>query len=744
MEGRLVFETPWVGLAVGGIALALIAWAAWRLDRRGLGRGRNAVLTGLRMLALVVIAVLLARPVFVLPDADEAQRRDVILLVDRSASMGLTDRDRERFRDALVFARDEVSAAVNDLGLKVRPMVFDREVEALDAGQLAAAKPGGDGTDLGGAFLAAMSATTRSPAAVIVLSDGAANLAESNAAAVSGLLAAGTPVVSVGFGSDRGVETLNLLAVEAPDRVPPNSTFRVSARIEASLQEALPPFDLILLRDGQFSQRRTVEGVTGSRYWSESFELSEVEEGRHTYHVRIEPPTDRNVVMVQDSGKVTVAVSREQEVRVLYMQGALTWDFKFIGRALRGDPTVQVTGLSRTSERSVFRQNLESPGELLDGFPDDVAELAPFSVIVLSSLKPSQLSVAQQTAISRFCGDYGGGVLVIGGRGTFDQSWRGSELEKMLPVRFEEDRGVRGLDPPFQMRLTAEALADPIFEIAGAGETADAWRKLPTFDDYGRIAEVKAGATIWAVHADDVGPNGEPRILMAEQPYGSGTAVVIALQNLWKWRLAKEADQGQFDRFWRQLIRRLADAGRSPVRIEVLDQELRPGRTIRMTLAREVAPGDAEVPGEFTFRVSDGRGEIISEEKVDLVPGRMTEVAFVPEGADLYSLAVVGAEQAQVAGRVLEIREPNLEMQRTGRDMEILRQWSAMSGGSAWTVEEAREEPEGFAAALGDGVEAARRMRMRRVAVGPGGWAMVLAVAPLCAGWILRKRWMLR
>ncbi len=757
MGGRVIFETPWVGLAVGLIGLGLVVWGSAGLARRGLRRGRVGVLAGLRAVAVLVIAGLLARPVIVVPRPDEAARRDVVLLVDRSASMALADTESgARLADALVFARDVVGPAVQRAGFRVRPMVFDSTAEGVDAAELAVAKAEGVGTDLGVAFSAALAATAREPAAIVVLTDGAANEIESNGAAVAALLATRTPVIAVGVGSDRGVETLDLAGLDAPEAVPPNATFRIGARLEANLAGPLGAFDLILLRDGKFHDRRRVGGVTGSRYWSESFELSEAEEGRHEYRVRIETPAaERGIVLIESEAKVAVRVSRERELRVLYMQGALTWDFKFIGLALRGDPTVRVTGLSRTSERSVFRQNLEEPGELLDGFPDDVADLAAFSVVVLSSLRPSELTPAQQEAIASFCADYGGGVLLIGGRNTFDASWRGSRLEQMLPVRFEDDRGVRGLDPPFQMRLTAEALADPVFEIGEAGETADAWRKLPPFDDYGRVVEAKAGATVWAVHSEDVGPDGQPRVLMAEQPYGSGTAVVIALQNLWKWRLAKDADQGHFDRFWQQLVRRLAEAGRQAVRIEVADQELGPGREIRLILNRREAADDAVAETEtdeqgpraaevLRFRVTTDLGDTVASENIELGGGQRAEVGFTPDKAGIYTIDVIGEGDVALATRTLEIREPNVEMARPGRDMETLRQWSAMSAGTAWTVEEARGQVDEFAAGLKERIEEASRTRLQREPLGPGLWAMALVVLPLGAGWVLRKRWMLR
>ena len=121
---------------------------------------------------------------------------------------------------------------------------------------------------------------------------------------------------------------------------------------------------------------------------------------------------------------------------MLYIQGALTWDYKFISLALRNDQTIKLTGLTRTSKQSVFRQNVESAGELMNGFPTSLEELAPFRVVVLSNLRPADLTPAQQEVLARFCGELGGGVLMIGGPATFDGSWQSSRLEQLLPVVF--------------------------------------------------------------------------------------------------------------------------------------------------------------------------------------------------------------------------------------------------------------------------------------------------------------------
>ncbi len=709
----------------------------------GMPLRRRITLTLLRFIPLAVIALLLARPVRV-RTFDEDGQRQIVLLMDRSASMALEDTvGANRYQDAIKFARETFLPAVQAAGYKIRPLLFDGSAQPANATDLVNAKPTGEATDLPGAISTGLSTTTLSPLAIVALTDGASNQPGSTRSAVSALLAAKAPFIGVGFGSERGVQTLNLLQVDAPSITPPKSRFRVSARLEATLTKPLPGFDLVLLRDGKFQDRRHVESLAASRFWSDSFELTENDEGVHTYQVQLEPPDMPGLAVINNLAKATVRVTKEEEFRVLYMQGALTWDYKFIGKALRNDPSVKVTGLSRTSAHSVFRQNVEAPGELVDGFPDDVKELAPFRAVILANLNPSQLTTPQQEAIAKFCGEFGGGVLMIGGRGTFDASWQGSRLEQLMPVRFDEDKGVQGLDQPFHIRLTAEALSDPVFEIAKAGQTREAWEKLPPFDDYGRVAEAKPGAIIWAVHSTDVGANGKPRILMASQRYGSGMAAVITIQNFWKWRLAKESEQEQFDRFWQQFMRRLTEEGRQVVRIEVLNQELRPDREIAVTVEKlaETSKTDEDKPKKIHFQVRDSGGTMIADHPMELTPGRAEKATFSPQKADIYTLTAVDEAGLTIASRTLEIRAPNIELLATARDMSNLQQWGMLSGGSAWTVEAARQDPEAFIRGIVNQIEAARRARSQREPLGVSLWSFLLVTLPLCAGWILRKRW---
>jgi len=744
LQTGIVWESPQAGLAFLVIALALLGLGVWRDRRVGVPWLKITLLAALRLVPVLVIAGLLARPVRV-SSRDVDRERSVAVLVDRSESMSLEDAGgKSRYADATDFARAVLGPALRAANLGARPMLFAGSAEKADAAAILAAVPDGHVTDLGAAIQAGLSAGARPPLAVVALTDGASNQPQSNRSAVAALLGSKTPFIGVGFGTEKGVQLLNLREVDAPKFVPPKDHFRVSARLEATVSGSLPPFDLVLMRDGKLFEKRRLNGVSGSRYWSESFETSEEEEGTHSYQVRIEPPPVRGLVVSNAEASATVRVAKERELRVLYMQGALTWDYKFIGRALRKDPSVHVTGLSRTSENSVFRQNVEAPGELVNGFPDDIKELAVFRVIILANLNPTLLSVTQQDAIARFCSEYGGGVLLIGGRETFDSFWLGSRLEKILPVKFDEDTGVRGLDDPFRFQLSDEALRDSLFQIDDSGHPGQAWDKLPAFDDYGRIAEAKPGAVVWAVHSRDVGPNGKPRILMAAESFGAGTSVVLAVQNFWKWRLDKDCDPAQFDRFWQQLIRRLADSGANAVRIEVLDQELAPGRSIALSIERQADPKDQTNQAKSCrLLIHDGSGASIVDRTLSLKRGIPTKVEFTPAKADTFAIEVQDDAGVQLAARSLEIRSPNPELLKPARDMPALEQWGMFSGGSAWTAERARNDPAAFGKALLAQIEAAQAAQIHREPVGLNAWSFLLVLLPLCVSWLLRKRWAL-
>jgi uncharacterized membrane protein len=722
-----------IGLAFLAAGMAALAFA-WH--RQGLPPRRLAALLGLRAAVLLVLLVLLCRPVWI-GDGGDGETPRIAVLIDRSESMALVEGGESRYVRAARFAREKLVAAVRSRGWQADLHEFAESAVPIEAAELGAGRPDGRVTDLGRAVEHALAASETPPLAVVALTDGVANAHKRDATALASLLASHGVFVGIAVGEERDLATLTLERLVAPTRAAPGEAYALSTRIRAASSGEVPAFDLLLFRDGRLVDQRRVAPRTGSHSWTEDFERVEDAEGTHRYTVRIVPGEASGPVLLRSEANTYVRVAKEDEIRLLFVQGALTWDFKFIHLSLAEDSVLKLTGVSRTSERSVFRQGVEDRDELAEGLPDDAADLAPFRVVVLAGLDAADLRPAQQEALARYVSEMGGGVLLLGGPNTFTPAWRGSRLEELLPVRFEEERGVVGVDAPFRLELTEDALRDSVFRVSDTEAVAAVWEGLPAFDSYGRVAEAKPGATVWAVHERDTGASGR-RILMATQRYGAGLTAVVALENFWRWRLDRDGEPDQYDRFWRQLLRYLAQIGRSEINVFFPGQDLQPGGEVRAVIERR--GGDAAA-GPLRHRVSvlDPSGKSFAEQEVELARGDSATVRFDAREEGVYQVRVEWPGGPLPVVEPVEIRAAGGELERTARELETLEQWASSSGGFAAVLEDSDD----VGRMLDGAEERARAMRRKDrppEAAGLGPFVFFALLAAIAAETALRVR----
>ena len=741
MSFGLIFELPGIWICVLPLGI-LLAFGASRQRRRGMPKARIAALLFLRSLPLLIMLFLAARPVRESVQVIPGTKRPVVVLLDRSRSMSVQDADVTRYQRASDFLRRRLQPALEAAKLPVRRMVFAETAEALDESSIASVKPEGERTNLGSAIGEALHGSQR-PLAVIALTDGIANETADDARVMSRLADSGVPFIGVGFGSDDGAQTLAVRRVDAPLTVSPKISFNVSAELEMVRAQQTSGCDLALFRDDQLLQKRALQLGTGSRTWLEKFSVSEPAPGTHRYTVRLLAPESSTLNPVTTEGSASVRITEGDELRVLYVQGALTWDYKFISLATHSDPVIKLTGLTRTSEQSVFRQNVETASELLHGFPASIDELAPYRVVVLANVRPSDLNLNQQELLAQFCGERGGGVLMLGGPATFDRSWTNSRLEKLLPVTFADGSDPGPVDHEFHLQLTSAALQHPVFRLAETGTVQEVWSTLPAFRQFGRVDSSKPGAQVWFSHPTEVGPHGA-RILMASQPYGAGISTVLCLENLWRWRLAKDSDPQTFDRFWRQLFRWMGNVGRQQVSIDVIAQDLRPRQEIQVVLQRQANPQTTlSTNRQFLVQVEDSDKHVIQSDSVELVDSRQADFRFHPDRAGLYTLNVRDSQKSLVAARPIEIRDTDVELEHTARSIETLGQWAAVSDGLAFKVEECPQAADLVAQIKKKVEQQVKRTQNARQPVGLNAWTFTVILGCLTVEWLLRKRWAL-
>ena len=314
-------------------------------------------------------------------------------------------------------------------------------------------------------------------------------------------------------------------------------------------------------------------------------------------------------------------------------------------------------------------------------------------------------------------------------------------------MTFDPAPGLTGVDQPFHLQLTDSALHNPIFQIADDDKNVAAWESLPAFTQYGRVDRAKPGAVVWAEHQNDVGPAGK-RILMAAQNYGAGRTAVITVQNFWRWRLAKDSDPDQFDRFWRQFFRWLGESGKETVLIDFANQDLEPPTDLHVLLERQVAAQDVISPAAaatassplYTVIVRGPGDKEIFRNALNLPPDQSVPFNVRAEKEGLYSIVIQDAQNKEVAERSLQLSNDRLELEHTGRDMENLQQWAALTGGKAMRSEDDRDLATLIADIKREVLESKKSTTLR-AAWGLTPLPFVLLLAALSGEWTLRKRW---
>ncbi len=714
------------------VVVAALLWFAVQLRRGGVDVRRLALLLGFRVVFLFALMLIVARPVWTSPDQDETIRDQVAILIDRSESMSVREGEQTRYEQAVEFARDVVLPAVDQTRLRIRPILFADDAREASGEEIAAANPDGPATNLGRAIVQAVLGSESPPLVAIALTDGIVTNPADQSRAVAALVTHGVPIVSVGFGSQAGGRVVMIDGVDAPPLVEPGQRFRVAARLRATGQE-IPALTLLLMRNGQLVERRTIKGFAGPRTWIESFDVAADVEAANTYTVRVMQPADQSVALATAEAAAVVRVVSSSEIRVLYVQGGLTWDYKFATLAVSSDPTIRLSGLSRTASTSKFFENVQSDVDLVNGFPGNLEDLGGFRVVVLSNLRPGDLTPHQQQLLARFCSELGGGVLMIGGPQTFNASWRDSRLEELLPVRF-------AVVPPtlrnkrFKIRLTPAALAHPVFQLSEESETREPWRKLPPFSYPATVEGVKPGAEVWL--KTDSGS-----VLMASQRYGNGLASVLCMQNLWRWRLARESKTEHFDRFWRQLLRYLAESGREVVTITPTDLSPSPGEEVGLLIEYRELAGEAQ-PERSRVRliVQDPEQQDVLDLPIELSAGGQASASFTAESSGLFTATLVGPGNRFLASREITVRDTQAELASTSRNMETLRQLAGISGGLAVEAETAEDLQTRLDEFL-DPEEPPQVEVNYALPAGVNGWMLALLLTCISAEWLCRKLW---
>jgi len=532
MNGLLFHPVlPWPWLAL--LLLLCAAGLGWSLFSGVRSRGRVVRLGLLRLAALAALFLVLAQP---------QQRRDEVtvlrpqlaVLVDDSESMGdPADPGQpsraERVRDWLS------SSAFKEAGKEfdIRFFSVGSGLNELDPATL---KFNGSASNILASLGLAVERFRGQPVAgILLLSDGLDTSAEKIPAADSGITV-DTFELERPFQAKARPKRISLAGVDYPPRVVIGWETEIRASLTATGMSGHTA-TVELWRDGR-KQRESAAAFNEDEQTREViFPLSEDKPGSVQYELRVR---DEAADKEARAYPFVIAVL-EPGNRVLYIQNALGFDFKFLRKAIVTDRNLQLSAFVRWTDGSLV--NMEDGGARtkLDLSPH---ALAGYSVILLGDLPPDALSDEHAQAIRDFV-DRGGGLVMLGGPNSLSSpALENTPVGKLLPVKLPAVYR----EGNFPVEITATGLHHPVF-----GPLFGRVKDFPPLLTCDAVSGVAPDAEVLLQALVD----GVPCPLVVSTRFGKGRVIVILTDTMWRWRLAAKgwaADRSPYETFWAQLM----------------------------------------------------------------------------------------------------------------------------------------------------------------------------------------------
>ena len=741
----------WVLVAMFAVTIAVV----WSYRRTGssLPPVRRRLMVACRTLLVAGVLLLLLEPILRLV-VEHPVRPTVAVLVDASASMDL--RDRRTTADDLKRARllvpttgpsrvELVRAALHDPKLDllarlsktadVRPYTFDKttaELLAADwADHLTAT---GSATALGDAVGDVLTRGRGQPlAAVVVVTDGQANAGAAPAAAAAAAKAQGVPLLIYGVGVADAVDVA-VVGVYAPNVAFVADAVPVTVRLRGT-GLAGQTGRVVLTLGGKEVAAADVTYDGSEQAVALSFKPTTA--GTSDLTATVAPRPDEAVTTNNSASSPFRVI--DGKLRILLVESAPRWQFKYLQATLLRDPRVALKCLLTEADPGVAA---DPTGPYLPAFPPLADLTEHYDAVILGDVDPAALGPAADE-IAKFVDTAGGGLVFVPGQRFDPAAWAAAPLAKLLPVDLSTVRPANGAMPT-QPRLTPAGGRTAALRLADdPRQSAERWATLPPL--YGvRPAAAKPGAEVLltAAPATATAANADrAAALLAVGTYGAGPVAYVGADDTWRWR--RNGGDAAFAAVWGQLAQRLAlphltgSAGHA--RLAADRQSYDPGD--RVTLDARATDGqlspltDPSITATITpDDGSDAKPVAVELKAVPDAPGayRGDAVATVP------GRFVARLDREPKAEARFAVTTATLELSRTALDVAGLREMAAASGGRFFREEDLRELPD----AVRPKPEFARSSAEIDLWSSPTYFVVLLLLATV--EWVLRKSVQLR
>jgi len=691
---------------------------------------RAGVIWLLQSCLAALLLILLWQPALVVAQL-EPQKNVIAVLIDDSRSMATTEEGATRLERAVKVLKGGVLA---DLQKQFQTRLYRLDSQATRVSSLDGLQAAMPMTHIGAGLKQLAEETSDLPVgAVVLLSDGSDNSGGVDLETITALRSRRIPVHTVGFGRVEMAQDVEIDDASVVPRALADS--RLAATVRFHQHGYAGRKATLRVQDGATAlAARGISFAADGAIQTEDLMFNAGSAGAKALRLSIDPlPGEEN----PSNNAVTRLVNVESgRRRILYVEGEPRWEYKFIRRAETDDSIIQLVSMLRTTENKIYRQGIDDPKQLAQGFPATAEELFAYQGLIIGSVEANYFTPAQRDLIEQFVDRRGGGLLLLGGRlALADGGWSASGLADLLPAllpgrkgTFHRDPATVALTPAGADSVICRLNEDPARNLAR-------WKKLPYLEDYQDPGTPKPGAAVLV----EVSGGGRKSPLLITQNFGRGRTAILATGGTWHWQMGLPSEDHTYVAFWQQLLRWLVED--TPGRVVASVSKSMLFDEGRVKISAEVRGQDfAPAPDALVQAHISGPGG--ASATLDLSPDPSTPGTFQAEwNADrpaLYSVLVTARRaDADLGSDTLNFERIDgvAENFHLEQNRDLLERLATQTGGRYWQPEEvahlARDIPYSEA-----GISFRQIKELWNMPV-----VFLLILLLRCSEWLLRRRW---
>ncbi len=727
------------------LLFVLVLYGSLRSTKHMVQSQQRAVIVSLHLLSFALILFIIFNPAYRVENYKE-DKKNLAIIVDSSWSMNLPGSTDGNSRDRNLKSYLEKNSGFFsqiEKDFYVEYYLFDEELKTASLDSIIQNRPEGSYTKIG-KMLEELKDNSNSKEldTAIIISDGSDK--EESLDNISELVeSVDFPINTIDPVTEENIYDVWVDDIESSEVSFLRYPFTVDVTIKSSIEDGLE-IPVSLYEEDKLLAIKEVSLNKDSKEGVVNFEVNPMSLGRKIYTVSI--PVLSKELIAENNQKSFFTDVIINKIRVLHVGGRPSWDVKFLRKALKRNPNIDLVSFFILRDPTDLAFAPERELSLIPFPVNEIfgKELDTFDVVIFQDFhfQPYGIFGYHLRNLSNYVSRDGGAFLMIGGSNSFNSGNYGrTSISEILPV--ELDYRPKTLSETissktFQTELTEIGKSHPITRvIPNEEENERHWSSMPELEGINVVQGLNKSAMSLLSTAD-----GQP--ILAVENIDTGKVAAFMSDSSWKWNFSPKSQDNispHYEKFWNRLFLWFVnDPELRDLKISTNKPIYSPGESAKL----EITTLNPESINEETLPIvtlPDGTEKTIEIEHIS--PERYSGEIPI-QGDGIYKISVVpegtsGKYQDLNKSETIFMVEPaENEVRGPTANAEFLKAIARESGGKYITTNESPQ-------ALRIDVSKKKTItgyKTKKLWDNP--LVFIVLIGMLSSEWLLRRRWGLK